>query len=106
MFKISGIEDSVLFCGDCYNTDYAKCLIENYGDELQSEYVQLGHHGNNSFPTSFYDVVDPKVAFFDAPEWLMIGEGYNADELNTYLIDKKTETYDYYRTRDHYFDFY
>lgn len=96
VFKISGKKDSVLFCADCHSQVMADYLIRTYDKgQLNSEYVQLGHHGNNSFPTYFYDYVDPDVALFDAPEWLMTGENYTAKDLKKYFIDKGAECYDF-----------
>ena len=71
-------------------------LMNTYtGEELHAEYVQLGHHGNNSFPTYFYDYVNPEIALFDSPEWLMTGENYTAKDLKQYFLDKNITCYDY-----------
>ena len=95
VFKVSGSKDSILFCGDAHQDTLADLLIGRYGDLLQSEYVQPGHHGNNSFPEYFYDVVNPNGAFFDAPEWLMTGEQYTAEELKQYFEKKGVTVFDY-----------
>ena len=94
---MSGSEDSILFCGDAHQDTLADLLIGCYGDLLQSEYVQPGHHGNNSFPEYFYDAVNPKGAFFDAPKWLMTGEQYTAEELKQYFEKKGVTVFDYSR---------
>lgn len=31
----------------------------------------MGHHENGGLKEDFYKVVNPKIAFFDAPNWLM-----------------------------------
>ena len=31
----------------------------------------MGHHGNGGLSEEFYRLVEPKAAFFDAPDWLM-----------------------------------
>ena len=95
VFKVSGNKDSILFCNDCHSAEMADMLIERYGEKLQAEYVQPGHHGNNSFPTSFYDVVDPSTVIFNAPEWLMTGENYTAKDLKEYFEQKNVKVYDY-----------
>ncbi len=95
VFKIVGKEDSILFCGDAHQDTLADLLIGCYGNLLEAEYVQTGHHGNNSFPEYFYDIVKPKVAFFDAPEWLMTGEKYNAAQLKEYFDNHDVKTFDY-----------
>ena len=73
MFRISGNRDSMLFCADVGKslTDY---LIKEYGEKLQSDYVQMGHHGFGGPDSVFYEVADPKAVLFDAPHSLMSGE--------------------------------
>lgn len=93
VFKVSGQEDSILFCGDCH--DLGSEIVSLYGNELESEYVQVGHHGHNSFAIDFYDVVKPRVAIFDAPAWEMEGEQYNASNLAEQLLIRGVFTVDY-----------
>lgn len=96
VLKLVGDEDSVLFCSDCHSPVMADLLMSEYSaEELHAEYVQLGHHGNNSFPTYFYDYVDPQIALFDSPEWLMIGENYTAKDMLLYFNEKGVTSYDY-----------
>lgn len=95
VFKLTGSKKSVLFCGDCHGEAMANLLTGEFGTQLQADYVQLGHHGNNSFPESFYQVVQPKVALFDAPEWLMTGEQYTAAQLKIFFKENKVKTLDY-----------
>ena len=95
MFKVTGKQASMLFCADVHSDTMADMLLDRYGDELIADYVQLGHHGNNSFPTYLYDVVDAGVAVFDTPESIMNGEQYTCQELKAYLVKKGTETREY-----------
>lgn len=94
LFKVIGKETSILFCADCHSPKLADKLVEKWGDELKADYVQTGHHGNNSFPTSFYDFVAPKVALFDAPDWLMEGDNYTAKNLKAHFLTNGVVTYD------------
>lgn len=70
MFELFGKKESMLFCGDVGKI-MSDTLIEEWGDELQADYIQMGHHGNGGLSEEFYRLVDPKAAFFDAPDWLM-----------------------------------
>lgn len=71
-------------------------MIDSYGaDVLHAEYVQSGHHGNNSLPISFYEAISPRVLFLDGPEWLMTGEDYNAKDLLAWCDEHGIETHDY-----------
>ena len=90
MFKIRGKEDSIFFCGDAHSKVLASWLVKQYGNLLESKYIQAGHHGNNSFPTSFYQVVDPEYMIFDAPDWLMEDE----ENYTTYRFLAWSEKHD------------
>ena len=74
LFRISGKRDSMLFCADV-GKNLTEYLTETLGDKLNSDYVQMGHHGFGGPGTAFYDRVTPRTAFFDAPDWLIHGEG-------------------------------
>lgn len=74
MFKLTGEETSMLFCGDV-GKRMSKVLIKQWGEELKSDYIQMGHHGNGGLSKKFYKKTAPSVAFFDAPQWLMNAEG-------------------------------
>ena len=94
VFKVSGSEDSVLFCGDCCSDKVGNMMIDMYGDALKAKYVQAGHHGNNSFSTAFYDFVSPSTMLFDAPEWLMTGSAYKAKDLKAYCLNSGIKAVD------------
>lgn len=97
VFKVVGVRNSMLFMSDCHGKQMGEYFINTYGEQLQSTYLQAAHHGNNSTPeeTGFYQLVNPKVAVFDAPEWLMTGEKYSAAKLKTYLEDMGCEVKDF-----------
>lgn len=44
---------------------------EKVWKKLKSDYLQMGHHGNGGLKKNFYKLVNPNIAFFDAPAWLM-----------------------------------
>ncbi|MBR5636677.1 MAG: MBL fold metallo-hydrolase, partial [Pseudobutyrivibrio sp.] len=87
VFKIETSDRSVLICADAHSKYLADYLVDTYGDELNSDILQCGHHGNNSMPTEsgFYDVVSPEIAIFDGPDWLMTSSKYTAGVLAAYL---------------------
>ncbi|MCR5467562.1 MAG: MBL fold metallo-hydrolase [Lachnospiraceae bacterium] len=66
MFKIENKEQSMLFCSDV-GKKMSEYLLEEYGDFLKSDYLQMGHHGNGGLKADFYRTVAPSVALFDAP---------------------------------------
>lgn len=66
VFKVYGTEESMLFCADAGKA-VSSYLKRKYGEKLKSDYLQMGHHGNGGLKKDFYKMVDPDVAFFDAP---------------------------------------
>ena len=74
MFCLSGNEESILFCADV-GISLSEFLVNEYGETLHSDYIQMGHHGFGGLNEEFYRLVNPKAAFFDAPDGLMNGEG-------------------------------
>ncbi len=74
MFKVMGEEESFLFCADV-GVSMSDYLLGKYGPErLSADYLQMGHHGYGGLSDAFYQAVNPKTAFFDAPDWLMYDE--------------------------------
>lgn len=70
MFKVTGVEQSMLFCADVGNS-LSNYLLSCHGNNLKADYIQMGHHGNGGLSEEFYRMVSPQVAFFDAGEELM-----------------------------------
>ncbi len=89
VFKMATKERSALIMGDCHSDFMADYFIKTYGDKLQSDILQCGHHGNNSVPTEtgFYEVVNPDVAVFDTPNKIMESPEYTAGALAAYFIE-------------------
>ena len=95
VFKIIGNSESMLFCGDIYGETICNYLINCYNNQLESTYLQMGHHGNNSLTPSFISNVNPKAAFFDAPQWLIEGENYDTQKNITIVESLGAQTYTY-----------
>ncbi|MDO4621757.1 MAG: MBL fold metallo-hydrolase [Eubacteriales bacterium] len=77
MLKMIGNEQSMLFCADVEAKQEQK-IIDRFGEDLPSTYIQMAHHGNDGVSEKFYRLVKPEKAFFDAPEWLMNPSEENA----------------------------
>lgn len=73
VFKVKGPTQSFLFCADAGHavSDY---LLKKWGNNLKSDYLQMGHHGYGGLEDSFYEKVQPEISFFDAPDWLMFDD--------------------------------
>lgn len=70
MFKVTGETQSMLFCADV-GVGVSDYLLSIWGERLKADYLQMGHHGYGGLNDNFYQMVNPKVAFFDAPDWLL-----------------------------------
>ena len=94
VFKISGENDSVLFCGDI-RCDLGMQILDLYGDSMDAEYVQAAHHGNNTMPYEFYEAVGAQTVFFDGPAWLTQTDDYPVQDLITECHDNGIITYEF-----------
>lgn len=99
MFRIVNKEESMLFCADVGRV-MSDRIIQEYGDELKCNYIQMGHHGNGGLSEEFYRLTEPQAAFFDAPEWLMNpseGTNYTTPENRKIMESMGAEIF-YYAT--------
>ena len=88
----------MLFLGDLSSSGAAlgEYILDTFGaDEVRADYVQCSHHGNRGLPISFYEKIRPKEIFFNAPEWLMTGEKYDAKDLEAWCKEQGIVTHDY-----------
>jgi Predicted hydrolase (metallo-beta-lactamase superfamily) len=95
MFKVSTKKDSILFCGDSRTDAESDYLIKRFGKKLKANYVQMGHHGNATLSDAFYKVVSPKIALFDAPDWLVTGEQFTTPKEIKYMKSLGAKIYVY-----------
>ena len=94
VFKITGDDDSILFCADI-RYDLGMQILDMYGDAMDAEYVQAAHHGNNTVPYEFYEQVGAQVVLFDGPAWLTQTENYPVRDLIAQCRDNGITTYEF-----------
>ena len=95
-FRVTGEKDSMFFCGDMSDPALGQYLLDTYGAEaLKSEYVQAAHHGNWGQKPEFYEALQPSTLFFDAPQWLMTGEQYDARLLKEWCLTQNIQVLDF-----------
>lgn len=94
MFRIDGKKDSMLFCADVQE-EMEQYILPTHEEDIQTDYVQCGHHGNWGLSTDFYDRINPKAVFMDAPAWLFDAENEKFDgyRLKQYFMDRGIEVY-------------
>lgn len=88
MFKVTNEEESMLFCSDV-GVNMSAYLHGCWQKSIKVDYLQMGHHGYGGLEDYFYQTVSPKVAFFDAPEYMMFDETGKFDNpQNKALMEK------------------
>ncbi len=95
MFRVKGETESMLFCSDVYGKILCDKIIAEHGEKLKSDYLQMGHHGNNSVTHDFITLVGPGEVFFDAPKWLVDGENYDTKENLEFVTQQGMKAYTY-----------
>lgn len=97
VFKLSGKEESMLFFADVQDGKIGNELIRKHQEKLKADYVQIGHHGNNSMPAEIYDIINPKVAFIPAPNWIFENPNnvswYTGAKIRDLLTEKGVTVY-------------
>ena len=76
---------SILFLGDT-GVESQKKLISRVLDKLDSDYVQMAHHGQGGVDEEMYKIISPSVCLFPTPKWLYDndnGNGYNSGNWTT-----------------------
>lgn len=66
---------SVVFLGDCGILEGRK-LLATYPDDLNCDFLQLGHHGNKGPEKSFYDAVSFHYALVPTADWIWHADLY------------------------------
>ena len=96
MFKLSAGDTSVLYCSDIHNNrGLYDDIGKKYGDELKADYLQMGHHGNNSCTHEFIDLVNPSYVFFDCPDDFFENSDYDSKQNREYVKSKGIICYSY-----------
>ena len=70
VFELFGKNSSMLFLSDL-EQENADLVMKLFGDELEADYVQAAHHGQN-LETDIYDLIGADTVFVDAPEYLRL----------------------------------
>lgn len=95
VLKFTGQKNTILFMADNGGRKIGEYLLKRWGTRLQAEYVQTGHHGNNSLPEQLYEYIKPKIALFDAPQWLLEGAQYTTKKWKNFFLDRGVTVYAY-----------
>lgn len=70
VLRLQDSRKSVLFLGDLGPEGGEKLLKSRFADRLQSDYVQMAHHGQNGVFKTVYDQAKPSCCLWPTPKWL------------------------------------
>lgn len=79
---------TVLFLGDL-GIEAGRKLLSLHGSAIQSDYVQMAHHGQNGVEREVYEAAAPSACLWCAPDWLWdnnAGKGYNTHTWQTVIV--------------------
>ncbi len=79
----------VMFLGDLGVEGGEKLLAMYPAQELQCEFVEMSHHGQNGVDRPVYETIAPRACFWCAPRWLWdndAGQGYNTHSWQTVIV--------------------
>ncbi len=80
---------SMLFLGDCGSEEGDRLLSGPYRKELDCDYIQMAHHGQQGVSKDFYRTVKFKACLWPTPSWVYnndVGKGFNTHILKTVEI--------------------
>jgi beta-lactamase superfamily II metal-dependent hydrolase len=70
VMMMSGRGKKVLFLGDLGWEGGRKLLKSPYGKQLNADYVQMAHHGQNGVEEDVYKAIAPSYCLWPTPRWL------------------------------------
>ena len=95
VFRIDSPKKSVLILGDlgeeCGDEIIENCLLS----DLQTDYVQLSHHGQCGVSGEFYKRIKPQTCIWASPHWLWnndSGAGFDTGPWQTVKTRKLMES--------------
>ncbi|MBL7972168.1 MAG: hypothetical protein JNL03_11690, partial [Prolixibacteraceae bacterium] len=77
---------SMVFLGDCGSEESERLLNSPFRKELDCDYLQVAHHGQQGASKNFYRTVKFKACFWPTPSWVYnndVGKGFNTHILKT-----------------------
>ncbi len=87
--KIWDPNKSVLFLGDAGEEEGDRLLNGPFRNELNCDYIQMAHHGQQGVSKDFYRTVKFSACLWPTPSWVYnndIGGGFNSYTLTTIEI--------------------
>ena len=88
IFRVTMEGQTILFLGDAYIHEGNR-LLEQYGDALKSDIVQMAHHGQNGVSKEVYEAIAPTLCLWPTPIWVFENNAgiYQTDEVRGWMAD-------------------
>ncbi len=105
VIKVWDTQKSVLFLADLGRESGDKLWNGPYRDELNCDYLQMAHHGQNGVSKDFYRNISFRACLWPTPRWLHdndAGNGYNTHSWETIEI---RDLMDEIGIKEHYWQF-
>jgi len=80
---------SMVFLGDCGSEESERLLSSPFRKDLDCDYLQMAHHGQQGASKHFYRTIKFKACLWPTPTWVYnndIGKGFNTHILKTVEI--------------------
>ncbi len=80
---------SLVFLGDCGSEEGDRLLNGTFRKDLDCDYLQMAHHGQQGTSKDFYRTIKFKACLWPSPSWVYnndIGNGFNTHILKTIEI--------------------
>ena len=84
--KVWDNKKSIIFLGDLAGKGGQKLLDSEYAKDLECDYLQMAHHGQDGCDKHFYETVKFRACLWPSPSWVYNndqGGGFNTGRLKT-----------------------
>lgn len=89
VYRMEACEQTMLFLGDLAEAAQEDFLNETDHQKINSDIVQMAHHGQYGVQKVIYEAICPQCCFWDAPNWLWDnnpGTGFNTGVWQTVTV--------------------
>jgi beta-lactamase superfamily II metal-dependent hydrolase len=69
VFRVYGRKQNILFLGDL-GPAAGRELLRRHGSYLESDIVQMAHHGHMCVEKDVYEAIDPRACIWCCPSWM------------------------------------
>lgn len=89
VIRVWDTSKSMVFLGDCGSEEGDRLLSGPFRKDLDCDYLQVAHHGQQGASKHFYRTIQFKACLWPTPSWVYnndIGKGFNTHILKTIEI--------------------